>query len=76
MVQYLNNFFFAELWFMVQISLQTSSGKIGFLGGSMEHPLGHQQEWKYLGHLSVSVYFMGKKVFLSLQKIKLLDCWV
>ena len=38
---------------MVQISLQNSSGKVmAFLGGSMDPPLGHQREWKYLGHVS------------------------
>ena len=39
---------------MVQISLQNSGGIVVFLGGSMEPPLGHQREWKYLGHLSVN----------------------
>ena len=57
-------FFFPELWifivhtYMVQISLQNSGGKVVFLGASME-PLGHQREWKYIGHLSIKpcLYF-------------------
>ena len=54
------NIFFPEFWlfivhtYMVQISLQNSDGKVVFLGGSMK-PLGHQREWKYLGHLSVNM---------------------
>ena len=49
--------FFAELWFfivnayMVQILLQKSGGKSGFLEGVPWTPLEHQREQKYLGHL-------------------------
>ena len=35
---------------MVQISLQNSGGKVVFLGEFHGTPLGHQREWKYLGH--------------------------
>ena len=38
---------------MVQVSLQISGGKVVFLGGFHGTTLGHQREWKYLGHLSV-----------------------
>ena len=38
---------------MVQISLQNSGGKEVFLRGFHGTPLGHQWEWKYLGHLRV-----------------------
>ena len=50
---------------MVQISLQNSHGKVVFLGGVHGNPIGHQQEWKYLGHLSVKLI---KKQVLMLTK--------
>ena len=37
-------FFFIVHTYMVQSSLQNSGGKVVFLGGSMEPPLGHQRE--------------------------------
>ena len=41
---------------MVQISFQNSGGKVVFLrGGVPWNPLGHQREYKYLGHLSVKI---------------------
>ena len=40
---------------MVQISLQNPGGKVIFLRGVPWNPLGHQREWKYLGHLSVNI---------------------
>ena len=42
---------------MVQISLQNSGGKAVFSG-----TLGHQREWKYLGHLSVYIHHLFKTV--------------
>ena len=42
--------------YVVQISLQNSGGKMVFSGGVPWNPPGHQQEQKYLGHLSVNWY--------------------
>ena len=40
---------------MVQILLQNSSGKVVFLRrGILWNLLGHQREWKYLGHFYVT----------------------
>ena len=47
--------------YIVQIALQNSCGKVVFLGGTW-NPLGHQREWKYLGHLSVDLVLWRRVV--------------
>ena len=53
MVHYLlqNYDFFIVHTYVVQISSRNSAGKVVFTVGSLGTPLGHQREWKYLGHL-------------------------
>ena len=49
---------------MVQISLQNSGGKVFFSGIPWNHPLGHQREWKYHGHLSAKLQNKSEIDFL------------
>ena len=50
---------------MVKISLQNSGGKVLFLGEFHGTPLEHQQELKYLGHLSVKCPVCPDWIFVA-----------